>query len=458
MDFYRQVFLRRISENMRKKDELPLFEAVSEYYEKNAQDAKNFFPRYNSLRERISFYKNKILSDLPGYLLDLESNLSASGAKVLYAETPEDVVREITNIVKPAQKVFLGKNDTLSQMGLGRLLKGARINLCRIQPSDFPYSILHDPADMLSRRLQDELNLSNITEDSATSTQEKPIGFEQLISLKKRKSLNEMFSDSVAVTGADFLVCDPGCVVLLENDGTQTLPVSFCKTHIVVAGIDSLIPTLNEMEYFGCMLSAHAYGQPYAWNQLILRGPRQAGEPDGPDEFYLILVDDGRTEILKKKNRRSILNCIHCQACTALCPVFKYVNTFDGMPLTGPINCVADPLKNSFKESGFLPFACTLCGKCSEVCPSGINFQELILLNRKEAVETNSYFSIEHKQMKLLKRMLLKTKSLQSGYSRFTLRLHFKKTFGQQKEFPDFSQKSFRMLWMEKHEENKKIS
>ena len=123
------------------------------------------------------------------------------------------------------------------------------------------------------------------------------------------------------------------------------------------------------------------------------------------------------------------------------------------MPLTGPLNCVADPIRNGFKESGFLPFACTLCGQCSEVCPSGINFQELILFNRKESVEGDAFYSIERKKMKTLKRMLLKTKSLQSSMNRFSLKLHFKKNFGQQKEFPDFGQKSFRMLWLEKNTE-----
>ncbi len=451
MDFYRQVFLRRVSENMRKKDESPLFEAVSEHYEKNAEDAKNYFSRYHSLKERIAFYKNKVMADLPNYLISLESNLSAAGVKVLYAERAEDVVREIRNIVEPSRKIFMSKNDCLDQMGIARLLKGEKMNLRQIRPGNFPYSILPETSGKVVRRWQEELNLEGLGEDADKG---KNIGTEQVIALNKKKLLNEMFSGSVALTGADFLVCDPGCVVLVENDGTQTLPVSFCKTHIVVAGIDSLIPSLNELEYFSCMLSSHAHGQPYAWNQLLLRGPRRQGEVDGPDEFYLILVDDGRTRILKKKHRRSIFNCIRCQACTALCPVFKYVNSFDGMPLVGPLNCVADPIKNGFKESGFLAFACTLCGKCSEVCPSGINFQELILFNRKEAVESNAVFSIERKQMKVLKRMLLKTGALQSPYNRFMLKLHFKKQFGQQREFPDFSQKSFRLLWTEKNKEN----
>ena len=449
MDFYKQVFLRRVSENMRKKDESPLFEAVSEYYEKNAENAKNYFSRYNSIRERVSFYKNKVMAALPNYLISLEQNLSAGGAKVIYAETVEDAVREIEGIVKPSRPIFTSKNECLDQMGLGRLLKGKKFNLNPVRPENFPYHILPNPGSKVLKQMQAELNMEALSEDG--STPEK-VSAEQIISLKKRKLINEMFADSVALTGADFLVCDPGCVVLVENEGTQLLPVSFCKTHIVVAGIDSLVPSLNELEYFTCMLSAHAYGQAYAWNQLLLRGPKKADELDGPEDFYVILVDDGRTEILKKEFQRSIFNCIHCQACTALCPVYKYVNTFDGMALTGPLNCVADPIRNGFKESGFLPFACTLCGKCSEVCPSGINFQELILFNRKESVEGNAFFSIERKKMKTLKRMLLKTKALQSSMNRFSLRMYFKKSFGQQRDFPDFSQKSFRLLWIEKTE------
>lgn len=450
MDFYRQVFLRKVSENMRKKDESPLFEAVSEYYEKNADNAKNYFSRYHSIRERISFYKNKVMADLPNYLISLDQNLSASGTKVLYAETVNDVVREIENIVNPSCPIFMSKSECLDQMGLGRLLKGRKMNVNQVYPDSFPYNILPEPSGKVLSHMHENLNMEVLSEENLSKGKSTE---EQTISLKKRMLVNNLFTRSVALTGADFLVCDPGCVVMLENDGNHLLPVSFCKTHIVVAGIDSLIPSLNELEYFTCMLSAHAYGQAYAWNHLLLRGPRQANELDGPEELYVILVDDGRTEILKKKHQRSIFHCIHCQACTAICPVYKYVNTFDGMPLTGPLNCVADPIRNGFNESGFLPFACTLCGKCSEVCPADINFQELILFNRKEAVERNAFFSIERKQMKILKRMLLKTKSLQSSMNRFSLKLHFKKNFGQQKEFPDFSQKSFRMLWLEKNTE-----
>ncbi len=442
MDFYRQVFLRKVSENMRKKDESPLFEAVSEYYERNTSDAKNYFSRYETIRERITFYKNKVMSDLPNYLIDFDLNISSAGAKVIYAEDAAHVAEEVKNIIGSSSKVFISRSDILDELNLYRVLKGNGVNLSRTGIGDFPYSILAEDNPQVLRHLAAELNMEEI-----------PTDIEVLMSVYRKKLLNEMFSDSVAIMGADFLVSDPGSVVMLENDGARNMVTSFCQKQIVVAGIDSLIPSLNELEYFTSMLSAHAYGCSHAWNQIVINGPRKPDEIDGPEELYVILVDNGRTEILKKEFQRSVLNCIHCQACTALCPVFKYVNTFDGTPLSGPLNCVTDPIKHGFQESGFLSFACTLCGKCSQICPSGINFQELILYNRKESVETNAVFSLQRKQMKVLKRMLLKQKALNSAYNRFVLKLDFKKNFGQQKEFPDFSQKSFHMIWFEKQKE-----
>ena len=440
MDFYRQVFLRKVSENMRKKDASPLFEAVSAYYEKNTSDAQNYFSRYEAIKERIMFYKNKVMSDLPNYLIDFELNISASGAKVIYAEDAAHVVEEVKNIIGSSSKTFIGRSDILDELNLYRTLKGKGTNVFRTGIGDFPYSILPETSAQVLRNLASGLNMEEI-----------PVDKESVISVYRKKLLNEMFSDSVAITGADFLVSDSGSVVMLDNDGTRSMVSSFCRKQIVVAGIDSLIPSLNELEYFTSMLSAHAYGCPHAWNQLIINGPCKTNEIDGPEELYVILVDNGRTEILRKESQRSVLNCIHCQACTALCPVFKYVNAFDGTALTGPLNCVTDPIKNGFQESGFLSFACTLCGKCSQICPSGINFQELILYNRKESVEGDAVFSLRRKQMKVLKRMLLKQKSLNSTYNRFILKFDLKKDFGQQKEFPDFGQKSFRMLWLEKN-------
>ncbi|MDE6493584.1 MAG: LUD domain-containing protein [Bacteroidales bacterium] len=442
MDFYRQVFLRKVSENMRKKDESPLFEAVSEYYEKNTSDAQNYFSRYEAIKERITFYKNKVMSDLPNYLIDFELRISSAGAKVIYAEDAAHAAEEVKSIIGDSSKVFISRSDILDELNLYRALKGKGVKLSRIGVGEFPYSILSETTQKLLRRLSGELNMEEMPNDTET-----------VISVYKRKLLNEMFSDSIAITGADFLVSDSGSVVMVENDGVRNMLSSFCRKQIVLAGIDSLIPSFNELEYFTSMLSAHAYGCPHAWNQLIINGPRKTGEIDGPEELYVVLVDNGRTGILKKAFQRSVLNCIHCQACTALCPVFKYVNAFDGTPLVGPLNCITDPIKNGFQESGFLSFACTLCGKCSQICPSGINFQELILYNRKESVENDAVFSIRRKQMKILKRMLLKQKSLHSAYNRFVLKFDFKKDFGQQKEFPDFSQKSFRMLWLERHKE-----
>ena len=162
------------------------------------------------------------MADLPNYLMSLEQNLSAAGAKVLYAETAEDVVREIEGIVKPSRPIFMGKNECLDQMGLGRLLKGRKMNLRPVRLENFPYNLLPEPENKIVSRLQTELRLDGLEEEG---TSKGKVSEEQVFALKKRKLVNEMFADSVALTGADFLVCDPGCAVLLENDGTHLLPV-----------------------------------------------------------------------------------------------------------------------------------------------------------------------------------------------------------------------------------------
>ena len=120
-------------------------------------------------------------------------------------------------------------------------------------------------------------------------------------------------------------------------------------------------------------------------------GPKTAREMDGPEEMYVILVDNGRTRLLKEEIQRSVFNCIHCGACTALCPVFKHVNSSN--ELYGPLNCVVNPIRDGFDEAGYMAFACTLCGKCTEVCPAKIDFQEMILYNRKESVERDCFAS-----------------------------------------------------------------
>lgn len=443
-DFYKQVFLREFEENRKKESDFSLFESVAEIYERNACNAKNFFSRLKTVKDRVSFYKAKTMADLPNHLIDFESKFNASGGRIIYAEDRDHALSEIMKQLPKEASVFLARADIFQEIGLKRFLRSNGIKFFQSDMQKLPFPVLEDCSEKV---------LSELAKAYASDTY-RPSN-EEAVSLYRQHLAEKMRDCSVAITGADFLVCDIGGISLSDNDGLGTLYASFCRKHIVVAGIDQFIPSLSDLDYFTSLLSAYSSGRIHSWNEMVITGSKHPAEPDGPEELCLILVDNGRTGILAREFQRRIFDCIHCNACMALCPVFKFTNRTGDFSLKGPLNCVCDPIRNGFQESGYLAFSCTLCGKCSEVCPSGINLHELILHNRKESVESNAYFSIEKKSMKVLKKMLLRQKSFHSPYDRFILKMRFKKDYGQQREFPDFGQKSFRLLWEERQQESK---
>lgn len=433
-DFKKQVFFKKLSMDAMDKDSFSLMETLGEYYEKNTKKAPHCFSRYELAKSRLVFYKHKALASLPDYLVEFESGLTASGAKVLYAEDASNAVSEVNKLISSKDTVFVSNDRLVDEIGLISSLEGKNIKCQNSRISNFPYPILPCSSSFFLQLLAKKLDIDNL--ESTTR---------QIISLYKSHLLESSFKDAVYISGADFLTADPASVVMLENDGIRNLFSSFCKKQIIIAGIDQIIASISELDYFTSLFSAHTQGGLSSWSQSLFFGPKTAREMDGPEEMYVILVDNGRTRLLKEEIQRSVFNCIHCGACTALCPVFKHVNSSN--ELYGPLNCVVNPIRDGFDEAGYMAFACTLCGKCTEVCPAKIDFQEMILYNRKESVERDCFTSIRKQQMKLLRKMMLKQKALDSTYNRFILKMAFKKSFGVKKEFPDLSKQSFRLLW-----------
>lgn len=437
----RQVFLRKVAERRSDKTGFPLLEAVSECYEKSVRDAPSCFSRYELARKRLVFYKHKVMADLADYLMAFESAMTKAGAKVLYAENAMEAFKELMRLIAPAsgsQNLFVSKDRLVEEVDLFNLFKDGGIKFSNTHLSDFPYPLLPFSSSELLKQIAKKLHME----------EENP--GEKGISLYKRHLLDAAFKDAVYISGADFLVADPGAVVMIEDDGTHALFSSFCQKHVILAGIDQMVPSINELDYFTSLVSAHRHASLQTWNQTLIFGPKTLEESDGPSELHIILVDNGRSKILKEEYQRSVFNCVHCDACTVLCPVAKHVNS-SKEKLFSPVDCVLKPITDGFEKSGFMAFACTLCGKCSQVCPAMIDFEEIILYNRKKSSETEAFMSISRQQMKILRKMMLKQKVLNSAYHRFFLKVGFKRAFGNQKEFPDFGKKSFRLLWNEKN-------
>jgi len=277
------------------------------------------------------------------------------------------------------------------------------------------------------------------------------------LTLKARELLRDKYvSADVGITGANFLIADTGSIAISENEGNARLCTTFPKIHIAIVGIEKIIPSMADLGLFWPLLSTHGTGQNLTVYNSILSGPRQPNETDGPEEMYVILLDNGRTNLLAQKEQRQGLYCIRCGACLNACPIYKNVggHTYN-TPYSGPIGSVITPHMRGMEDFKHLSYASSLCGNCSEVCPVKIEIHKMLLVNRRDAVKEGLTTTKERWGWAIWKKAMLSRKltDFLSGKSKNRLlNMLFKKTWGHFRQMPQAAQKSFAQLWQEKNQ------
>jgi L-lactate dehydrogenase complex protein LldF len=223
---------------------------------------------------------------------------------------------------------------------------------------------------------------------------EKP---EELV-MHARSVLRKKFLEAdVGITGCNFAIADTGSVSLVTNEGNGRLVSALPKTQITVMGMERIVPSFSEFEVLVSMLTRSAVGQRLTSYITALTGPRQQGEADGPEEFHLVVVDNGRSRILGTEFQ-SVLQCIRCAACINVCPVYRHVGGHSyGSIYSGPIGAVLSPLLGGYDEYKELPYASSLCAACTEACPVKIPLHELLLKHRQNIVEKEGKAPISEK-------------------------------------------------------------
>ena len=180
-------------------------------------------------------------------------------------------------------------------------------------------------------------------------------------------------------------------VALSTNEGNGRLTTSIPRIHVVVAGLEKIIPRMSDLAALWPVLATSGTGQPITTYSTLIRGASIAGEPDGPSEFHVVLVDNGRTELLADAETEEVLKCIRCGACLNICPIFRQVggHTY-GSIYPGPIGSIYTPRTNSLSEWGHLSYACSLCTACKGVCPVKIDLPKQLLLTRRDFIATGN--------------------------------------------------------------------
>ena len=417
-------------------------------YDEAVQRGKLRYQNLDLAKERASYIKSKVVANLAGYLEEFEKNAQANGIQVIWARNSDEAIREIITIVNENQARLLVKSKSMisEEIELNHHLEAAGVEPVETDLGEFivqvagekPYHIL-TPA--MHKSKEDVAQLFN--EKFHTPPHSTP----QELTLFVRKKLREKFTSAeIGVTGANFLIADIGGIALTENEGNGFMSVSFPKVHIAIAGIEKLLPSVNDLPLFLPLLSTLGTGQQVTVYNSLLTGPVKAGESNGPEKMYVVLLDNRRSEIALEKEYQEALKCIRCGACLNACPIYKNVGGYTyNTTYSGPIGSVISPFFEGFDKLGHLSFACTVCRACTEVCPVKIPLHHLLLLNRRKYVAENYDSWSWNAGMKAFEFAFKKRKRLDTvnGFLKNKLVKINPGILGKEKEFPIFAQHSY---------------
>ncbi|WP_142713530.1 LutB/LldF family L-lactate oxidation iron-sulfur protein [Fodinibius sediminis] len=392
---------------MKNKKKTPTFEETAKAYLSNTQLRRNIghathtirekretvvgeMPDWEILREAGSQLKKRVMRHLDDYLLQLEASVQEAGGKVHWAGDAEEANRIIADLVKEqqAEEVVKVKSITTDEIGLNQALAGEGIRaletdlaelivqLAEDEPSHILVPAIHKNRSEIRELFRKKLNQQELSD--------RPEDLAEAARLYLRK---KFLNAKVGISGANFAVADTGTVAVVESEGNGRMCTTLPETLITVMGIEKIIPRWRDFEVFMQLLPRSSTAErmnPYNsfWTGVT--------EGDGPREFHLVLLDNGRTNVLADEVGRQTLNCIRCSACLNVCPVYERTggHAYNSV-YPGPIGAILTPQLRGLDDEGAasLPYASTLCGACYEVCPVKINIPEVLVHLRGKIVD-----------------------------------------------------------------------
>jgi L-lactate dehydrogenase complex protein LldF len=416
---------------------------------------KKQFADLDFVREKAKNIKWKALETLDVQLEKFEVNFLKNGGKVIWAESIEQACEAVLKICreKNCKTVVKSKSMVTEEIHLNDFLEKHQIESIETDLGEYiqqldqepPYHIvtpaMHKSKEDVARVFHEHLNTPlDLTPEEMT--------------LVAREKMREKYVQAeVGVTGANFLIPETGSIAITENEGNARLSAAWPKTHIVITGIEKVIPQLKDLSLFWPLLATYGTGQQMTVYNSIISGPRSAREQDGPDEMYVILLDNGRTNILQDPISRESLYCIRCGACLNACPVYKNIGGHSyGTTYSGPIGSVITPNLKDLGEWNHLSHASSLCGSCTEVCAVKINLHELLLNNRRETARLGKGNMIEKIAWTVWQQSMLFRPAMNLGNSKiknWMVNKLFKGWVAHRSDL-NFPEKTFNQQWKEK--------
>jgi len=437
------------NENLRKN----LTKAISHTLSKRAEVVSEL-PNWEELRQKAHDIKKHAIENLAYYLEMFETKATENGIKVLWAKDADEARTYVVEIAKKinAKLCVKSKSMVTEEIGLREFLETNGIEtvetdlgefivqLADEMPSHITAPAMHKSRDEIGKLFTDKLGVDFTNEP------------EELTKIARKFLRKKFLNADLGISGANFLVAETGSIVIVENEGNAGLSTTLPKVHIAIAGIEKIIPRLIDLTVFFKILGRSATAQRFTSYVSIINAPRK-NKLDSPEEVYVILLDNGRSDLLRYEKLKQALYCIKCGACMLACPVYQRVGGHPyGSIYPGPIGSVITPAQLKLNNSYILPFASSLCGKCYEICPVKIEIHHLLLWLRHRAVESGFSPWIEKLIFKLWFIGMRSHKLYEFGSKllRYIRKLGIKpkfKNWSNGRVFPELAPKSFKEIW-----------
>ncbi|MEO5570057.1 MAG: LUD domain-containing protein [Bacteroidia bacterium] len=447
------TFLTAIELSIKDKELRKKISTAAENHRNAFEEGKKQYSKLEIAKQRAAFIRWKTIENLDKYLIEFEAAFIKKGGKVIWAQDANEAADEILKIVTRFRSgVVKSKSIITEEIGLNNVLQKNNHEVIETDLGQYIIQITNDtPSHLIMpilHKSKEEVIEIYHSSNPKVETVEDVVEFTRNVLREKYKNA------SVGITGANFLIADSGAVSITENEGNAVLCTAMPRVHIVIAGIDKVIPSLNDLDLFLPLLSTFGTGQSLTVYNSIISGPCGNIENSGPTEMFVVLVDNGRTKVIAHEIQRQIMSCIHCGACAFDDPVYRIIGGHAyGNIYNGPFGSVMLPHKEDMKDYIHLSDAHPLDGNCTEVCPVNIDFNKLFLQNRKTSVDkqlankSEKWFYFFWKKA-VLKRNLIKltgTKTL----SYFVNTIFNKSESGLRETHPP-AKKSFNEQWREK--------
>lgn len=350
-------------------------------------------PEYEALRYAARDLKDHTLENLDHYLVLFEQQVQATGGQVHWARDAREAGDIAVALCRDegARRIAKGKSMVGEEIALNEALEAAGLEVVETDLGEYILQLAKEPP---SHIIAPAIHKSRDQIAALFREHHRQFGFQQPLDTvpaivnEARQVLRDQFLQAdIGITGANFLIAETGSAVVVTNEGNGDLSATLPRRHIVIAGIDKVVPTLEDANVLLRLLARSATGQAFTAYTSVFTGPKRQQDRDGPERFHVVLVDNGRSAMLEGPYRE-MLRCIRCGACLNHCPVYQAVGGHAyGWVYPGPMGAVLTPLMPGGGPADHLPHASTLCGRCEAVCPMPIPLPRMLREHRREQYE-----------------------------------------------------------------------